>query len=109
MLIVGGNAATLHFSYDALRKRYVYEVTSGAIGPHFLDDHPPRKNGLGRQAITENRALVVPDLDANQPTNYLETANHPAWKLGIRTMAAFPLIVGDTSGVLSLALTIYGA
>ncbi len=100
MRMLGGKAATLHFRRDEIRDRYVYEVASGAIGSHFLATHPPRKDGVGHQAIKEKRPIVLPDLGAGQATTHLETANPPAWAVGIRTMAVFPLIVGDKDGVL---------
>jgi hypothetical protein len=55
---------------------------------------------LAGQAIKEKRPLVLPDLGAGQATTHLET-NLSAWAPGIKTIAAFPLIVGDTYGFAS--------
>jgi signal transduction histidine kinase/GAF domain-containing protein len=98
--IVGGQLATLHFSYDHPRKRYSFEVWAGSIGPFFLAEHPPRERGLGYLAIKDGKPKTDPDLSAGQPPDNLRTSNLPAWNLGIRMMVAFPLFLGDKHGLL---------
>lgn len=100
MRILGGKDATLHLFYNEPHNRYIYQVVAGAIGMKFLNAHPPRKTGLGQQAIKDMRPLVVPDLAAGHAASDLETVNPPAWSRGVRMMAAFPMSIGNNYGVL---------
>ncbi|MGK7875345.1 MAG: GAF domain-containing protein [Xenococcaceae cyanobacterium] len=79
---------------------YVYEVFSGEIGWRFLKDCRPRKNGLGQQAIHENKYKTIPDSSQNHDKEELKHFNPCVFEAGIRAMAAFPLLVDQKQGVI---------
>jgi GAF domain-containing protein len=79
---------------------YAYEVFSGIIARDFLRGTPPRISGLGQEAITANKPKFVPDFSQGDDANKLEYYNPKAFSLGIKAIAAFPLIVENKKGVL---------
>ena len=96
--ILKADSASLHFLYDPVRQRYVYESGKGGVARSCLHVHPPRPNGLGQRAIGAGRVMFVPDAD--QDDLALRDFNPNVFETGIRTMAAAPLILGEESGVL---------
>lgn len=72
---------------------YIYQVFSGSIGWYFLKKCPPRKknklgeSALGQQAIDDKKYRFISD------SKTLKISNPKAFELGIKAMAAFPLIV----------------
>jgi signal transduction histidine kinase len=100
--VLEADSATLYFSCESNQENihYIYEVFSGEIGKQFLDTCPPRKNGLGRQAIIENLCKFVPDQNADEEFLSMKNFNPEAFKAGIQSMAAFPLKVDNKEGVL---------
>jgi GAF domain-containing protein len=100
---LNADAATLHFLYEPDRQPkdpYIYNVFSGRFGKKFLEDCPPRKDGLGRRAIQEKKYKFI----SNQPNGYenwtIEKFNPTAFTKGIRAMVAFPLLFDGQEGVL---------
>lgn len=118
--IVKANSTTLHFLIDSTKNclvhqiscgkitpinqeenkdkvPYLYNVFSGELGGHFLIDCPPRQHGLGKQAIHEKRYKFIDD------SQLLKKSNPKILKKGIRTIAAFPLLIDDLQGVLYIS------
>lgn len=100
MRIVGADSASLHFPYDARQRRYVYEVSYGQIGRRFLKEYQPRSEGLGEQAVREGKTMFIPDLSLGHEVLALERLNPKVFEKGIKAIAAFPLVVNQSSGVL---------
>jgi signal transduction histidine kinase len=99
---LNADAATLHFLYepDQQQGRYIYQVFSGGVGKQFLKACPPRNNGLGRQAIQDNKYKIIPDPSCNHDNLEMERFNPKASTEGIKAMVAFPLQVDGKEGVL---------
>jgi signal transduction histidine kinase len=85
---------------DAERIPYIYEVFSGLIGRSFLRKSPPRKMGLGQEAIAANEPRFMPDFSKGHEVGSLEHYNPQAFSIGIKAIGAFPLIVNHQKGVL---------
>ena len=100
MHIAGADSASLHFIYSPQQQRYVYEVSCGRLGRDFLNLHQPREGGLGHQAIWSKKPKFVPNFSQNNGSTQLERLNPEIFQMGIRAMAAFPLLVGQQEGVL---------
>ena len=98
--IVGADSASLHFLYEPKVHRYTYEVSAGDVGQQFLHQHPPRKGGLGWQAIHEKMPKFIPDPSQGHPDLALEKLNPEVYREGIRSIAAFPLLMEEKQGVL---------
>lgn len=98
--IVGADYSSLHFEYDEADEKYVYEAKSGWIADYYLRDHPPRKSGLGQQAMNLGIPHFIPDQTKHHHHNELQFSNPEIWAKGIRAMAAIPLRVGVKKGVL---------
>ncbi|CAD5982952.1 Adaptive-response sensory-kinase SasA (plasmid) [Planktothrix agardhii] len=84
---------------------YTYEVLSGLIGRDFLRSSPPRRTGLGQEAIIANKPMFVPDVSQGDDSNKLKSYNPNAFSIGIRAMAASPLIVDNQKGALYFHFT----
>lgn len=119
MKIVGADGASLHFlqsteerhcihqinsdgsiaqSCSAIKPNeilYVYQEFSGLIGRNFLRGCPPRKDGLGPQAIKECHPICIPDYSKGDGDDALATVNPEIYQLGIRAIAAFPLMFNE--------------
>lgn len=102
--IMHADSASLHFNPRNEGKKYIYEVCVGDVTTEFLKQHPPRRDGLGWQAILEGRRKFVPDAAEGHHASYLEQFNSGVFRQGIRSMVAFPIIVGAQRGVLYLHL-----
>ncbi len=104
MEIVKADSASLHFLQhnheENDRNKYVYEVFSGKIGKKFLKDCPPRKNGLGDQAIRDKEPKYIPNFSEGNTKKELKFFNKEAYIEGIRAMAAIPLLREGQKGVL---------
>lgn len=93
--ILGADSATLHFlrkpdQLDQDQSYYVHQVASGEIGRQFLRNFsPPRKHGLGRQAIRSGKCEYVDNVED------LAAFNPNAFAAGVRAIAAFPLRVDN--------------
>lgn len=100
--LLNADAATLHFVYEPKQQhgRYIYEVFSGGVGKQFIRACPPRKNGLGRQAVQDKKYKIIPDSSCNHNSLAIEKLNQKAFDAGIKAMAAFPLLIGAKEGVL---------
>lgn len=115
--IVNADISSLHFLIKPIQNPYIHEIDNGKIVQRFLQsekrhlpylyeffsgessrqfrrDCPPRKNGLGQRAIHEKQPQFVEDSEK------LRELNPRAFEAGIRTMAAFPLLVERYQGVL---------
>lgn len=100
--IARSSSASLHFPYDPQSRRYLNQVRS-RITADFLNRHPPREEGLGRQACRNKRPMFIPDPAQGDTKTALRKKRPDLYRLGIRAMAAFPLIVSDTEeGVIYL-------
>ena len=100
--VAGADSASMHFSFDATSKRYLNEVRAGGLTPSFLAAHPPRPGGLGDHAIRDREPKILPDLTQGDDEHALKRLRPELAALGIRTMAAFPLLAGAEVGVLYL-------
>jgi nitrogen-specific signal transduction histidine kinase len=90
--IMKADFATFHFLYHEKHNKYTYEVYSGLSGKKFLHKCKPRKDGMGRKAIIEQRSQYIPDIKHLDPKMHtIETANPSASEVGIKAMAAYPL------------------
>ncbi len=98
--IIHADSASLHFLFNRERKKFSYEVCMGKLSQEFLDNHQPRPKGLGQKAISEGKVQFVPDIEKGHADNELETTNPKVWKVGVRAMAAVPLLMQEKSGVL---------
>ena len=115
--IVNADSTTLHFLIDSTKNclahhissgnivqidqeenkdkvPYIYNVFSGEPGQHFLLDCPPRKNGLGKKAVRNEKYKFIDNIQI------LENFNPKLFKKGIRAIAAFPLLIDNLQGVL---------
>lgn len=116
MKIVGADGASLHFlqsteerhcihqinsdgsiaqSCSAIKPNeilYVYQEFSGLIGRNFLRGCPPRKDGIGPLAIETGKPSWIPDYSKGDDDNALAIVNPEIYQLGIRAIAAFPLV-----------------
>jgi GAF domain-containing protein len=95
MEIIGADSASTHFLYDNEQSCYFYESCAGNIGPRFLRDHPPRENGLGRQALERREPLFIPNPHKGHGDLELRHSNPKIFDEGVRAMAAFPLLVDE--------------
>ena len=82
---------------------FAYRVFSGELGRHFLLQCSPRRNGLGEKAIQEGRYKFIPDPSNSENTLTLEQFNKKAFELGIRSIAAFPLLLDKQQGILYIS------
>ncbi|MEE9396119.1 MAG: GAF domain-containing protein [Methylococcales bacterium] len=98
--IIHADSASLHFLYNQEREKFSYEVCMGELSKEFLEEHQPRSNGLGQTAIREGRVKFVPDTAQGHAENALQEMNQPVWDVGVRAMAAVPLLMGEQTGVL---------
>ena len=102
--IIRADSASLHFLYNQERNKYSYEVCMGEFSHQFLEGHQPRENGLGHKAIVKRVVQFVPDATLGHHEDYLKVTNPKVWELGVRAMAAFPLLIDERnieqSGVL---------
>ena len=111
--IMNGSSATLHFLYNSQTHQYVHQVFSGEIARHLLRDCPPRKEGIGREAIRTKEPQFIPDPKKGHSRLEIKKLNPEAAQVGIKALAAFPLVIdsgvsppGETirkEGVLYLA------
>ena len=95
--IMKAASATLHFMYTPEKNEYLYQVFSGDVGWRFLNDCPPRRDGIGRQAIHQRRYRHIPDPDQDHLPMELAKLNPKAFHAGIMALAAFPLEVDRDS------------
>jgi signal transduction histidine kinase len=72
---------------------YIYEVFSGKVGWRFLRDCPPRKDGMGRQAIRDRKYKFIPDPSQGHSSLEMAKLNRQAFDAEIKALAAFPLQV----------------
>ena len=93
--IIRADTASLHFLYNKERQKYSYEVCMGEFTSKYLENHQPRENGLGRMAIIKGEPLFVPDPSLGHSEDHLRESNPRVWEVGVRSMAAFPLLVDD--------------
>ena len=102
--IIGADSASLHYPYEKQSGRYLNEVSLGReIDQNFLKKFPPRKTGLGFEAMITGLPKFIPDLSQGHNDKQLEQINPGIYAYGIKSMAAFPLIVSDSEkGVLYL-------
>jgi GAF domain-containing protein len=98
--MVHADSASLHFLYEPSSKSYVYEVCDGDITRSFLRERRPRPDGLGQQAIRAERPKFVPDPSQGHGEFELRELNPGVFDTGIRSIAAFPLLVGPMVGIL---------
>ncbi|MDJ0508885.1 MAG: GAF domain-containing protein, partial [Crocosphaera sp.] len=115
--IVNADISSLHFLMKPIQNPYIHEIDNGKIVQRFLQPEkrhlpylyeffsgensrqfrrycPPRKNGLGQRAIHEKQPKFIEDSEK------IRELNPRAFEAGIRTMAAFPLLVERYQGVL---------
>lgn len=103
--MMNADSATLHYlyrtdQYNVDGNHFIYEVLVGSfLRQEFLRKCQPRANGLGLEAIRCKR----PQFIANPED--LKERNPRAYKAGLRAMAAFPMNVGEESGVLYIGHT----
>ncbi len=97
--LVRADSATLHFPYEP-GQPYEYQVQAGKIPSNFLRDYPPRSQGVGSEAMQCNEPRFVPDPSRGHEKDELRSSNPEVWGKGIKTMAAFPLLVGNKKGLL---------
>ncbi len=100
--IVGAESATLHFLRDSEQNRYIYEVSSAFASQHLLKGCLPRKEGLRQQAIRERKPKFIPDPFQGDDQLTLKHLNPIVFEAGFRAMAAFPLLIDQQEGVLSI-------
>jgi signal transduction histidine kinase len=72
------------------------------VAADFLDKHPPRPDGLGQQATRDKQVKFLPDPAQDHDELELVRQRPDLARHGIRAMAAFPLFVGEKTGVLYL-------
>ena len=82
---------------------FAYRVFSGKLGRHFLIQCAPRRNGLGEKAIQERKYKFVPNPSKDEKSQTLKKFNPKAFELGIRAIAAFPLLLEHKQGVLYIS------
>jgi GAF domain-containing protein len=94
--ITGADAITLHFPFTAdapagpdEAERRPYEAW---VGPHFAGIRP-RGGGLGALAIRDDKPKFLPQIVGSPGKNRFKELNPQARRNGVRSMAAFPLIV----------------
>ncbi len=102
---LGADSATINFLRDSHQndttyQRYIYQVSKGKFTPLLLKKIPPRKNGLGAKAIRDKQTRFIPDLSQDEDVDALKEFNESAWDIGIRAIAAFPLLVENEPGLL---------
>lgn len=83
--ILEADLITLHFLWDTHQNRYIYEANSGKVKQLLLNEFPPRREGLGWQAIRSRKPQFA--------SSDLESFNPTAYKEGSRSYAAFPLLI----------------
>ena len=87
--LIGADSASLHvFKGD---KEFLV-AGAGRADKAFLRTYAPRANGIGRKAMASGSRIVE---------NQIQASNGGLYATGVRSMAAFPLILtGDVRGVL---------
>jgi GAF domain-containing protein/signal transduction histidine kinase len=91
MMLIGAHSASLHV-FDG--KQPLLAAGAGKADPDFLADHPPSEGGIGQEAMRTGHYQICDELP---------TSKEKLRKAGIRSIAAFPLSLGDNiSGVLYL-------
>jgi len=93
--IIRADSASLHFLYNQERKKYSYEVCMGEFSRQFIKGLQPRPNGLGQSAIHNRDVQFVPDAKQGHHENQLQESNPKVWDVGVRAMAAFPLLIDE--------------
>lgn len=101
--MVRADSGSIHVLRHPDQERYVYEACSGRIGPEFLQAFPPRGQGIGHQALRENRYVVHDDAKELRQSHRPIFAPEVLWEEypekyppgeGIRAIACFPLVTG---------------
>jgi len=100
--IAHADSASLHYLYDPEKNGFRFEVRSGGVASDFLDKHPPRAEGLGQQAVRDREVKFLPDPAQDHDDEELVRQRPDLAEHGIRAMAAFPLFIGEKTGVLYL-------
>ncbi len=88
------DSGTFHYLYDQERAAYLYEFASG-VRKSFLREHPPRDNGIGRQAVRMKRPLVMDESRLRDELPGLYGLKRGQF---IRTLVALPILVGPPPG-----------
>jgi signal transduction histidine kinase len=102
--VTEADSATLHYLYKPSQTNfknspYVYEELAGFLRRDYLNNCPPRSDGLGDKAIKTNEPQWI------SQSEELKEQNSGAYKAGLRAMAAFPLKVSDETGILYISHT----
>ena len=91
---IGADSSTIHL-YDEGSDELGLAAWAGKIGDDFLQKHPPRPDGIGREAIRGKRPVTIDDPEE------LRQNNLSIYQEGVRAIASFPLIAADRAvGVL---------
>ncbi|BAZ69464.1 MAG: GAF domain-containing protein [Pelatocladus maniniholoensis HA4357-MV3] len=91
--ILRADWSTLHFLWNRDQNRYVYDICIGCINNLFTQNNPPRKEGLGWQAIRDRQPQFI---SSSEP----EFFNPTAYREGTRAYAAFPLLFDGKQGLI---------
>ena len=92
--LLRADSATLHFAYEPVAGRYAFEFASRNPLARRLLGFPPRADGLGRGAIRDGKPGFI--TGAAQ----LATDNPALFGCGVASIAAFPIRIGESAGVL---------
>lgn len=100
--IIGADTGTIHFGLEPSSGRYRFEAWAGERltgdkGRQFLDRHPPRRGGIGEDAI---RARDIITISTPEELRKWHTA---LFEEGLMAVACCPVIVSDDfQGILYL-------
>jgi GAF domain-containing protein len=83
--IIGADSASIHV-YQS--EQLMLEAGAGKAGKEFLAKFPPRKRGIGSQAMQTDQPIAV-----DRPQD-LVTKHRALYDEGVRAIAAFPLSIG---------------
>jgi signal transduction histidine kinase len=90
--LTDADCSILDLDYNPANGRYTYVCPFG-ISQRFLEQNPPRPNGLGRQAVACRLHKIAFGPELSNPAVYAA---------GYHTTGVFPMFVEDRDGVLYL-------
>jgi GAF domain-containing protein len=75
-------------------------IATGHVSRPLVVAHPPRRNGIGAQALSERKPTFIPNAAVGHSEDELSLSHRHIYNLGIRAMLALPLLAGGLRGVL---------
>jgi GAF domain-containing protein len=101
--MVRAHSGSIHVLFDQKGEQYVYQACAGRIGPEFLEEYPPRKQGIGAEALRTEQPRWIDKPEELERTHPRIYAPRELWDNyrhkypegeGVRAIAAFPLVTG---------------